>query len=336
MANKEFSFSTSFSISPVLNKKVALITGITGQDGSFLAEFLLKKNYEVHGLIRRSSLSNTKNIDHIKDKLNLHYGDLQNNNPINGLIYEIQPNELYNLAAQSDVRISFDNPEYTFDITAGGTIRILEAVKQFSFGTKIYQAASSEMFGSSPPPQNELTPMIPQSPYGIAKYAGYRLCQIYREGQGMFICNGILFNHESERRGDNFVTQKIVKGLLDCKMGIKKELLLGNLEAKRDWGYAKDYVTLMWLMLQQDYPDDYVIGTGYSYSIRDFLKEAANYIKINWEDVVKIHGSLFRPNEVSYLLADSRKAKDKLNWQPKTTLQDLVKIMVDAEIERRQ
>ena len=335
MPVKEFNFSAGFSIEPKLRKKVCLITGVTGQDGSFLAEFLLNKGYEVHGMMRRGAVDTIKNIEGIKNKITLHYGDLQNSNPFCGIIYDIQPDEIYNLAAQSDVRISFDIPEYTFDITAVGVIRLLEAVKMFSPRSKIYQASSSEMYGDFPPPQDERTPMIPQSPYGIAKYAAYRLIQTYREGQGLFACNGILFNHESERRGDNFVTQKIVKGLLDCKMGLKKEFYLGNLNAKRDWGYAKDYVEVMWLMLQKESPDDYVIGTGYVYSITDFLKEAATCIKINWEDCVRIDRDLYRPNEVNYLLADPRKAKEVLGWESKTSFRELVKIMVDSEINRR-
>jgi GDPmannose 4,6-dehydratase len=335
MPVKEVNFSTTFSVEPRLRKRVAFITGITGQDGSFLAEFLLNRGYEVHGLMRRGALDTTKNINDIKDKLILHYGDLQNSNPLGGIIYEIQPDEIYNLAAQSDVRISFDIPEYTFDITAVGVIRLLEAVKMFSPMSKIYQASSSEMYGDYPPPQNERTPMIPQSPYGIAKYAAYRLIQTYREGQGLFACNGILFNHESERRGENFVTQKIVKGLLDCKMGLKKDFYLGNINAKRDWGYAKDYVEVMWLMLQQDKADDYVIGTGVGHSITDFLKEVATCITINWEDYVRIDRDLYRPNEVNYLLADPRKAKEVLGWEAKTSFKELVQIMVNSEINRR-
>ena len=335
MVVKEVNFSTGFSIESTLRKRVALITGVTGQDGSFLAEFLLGKGYEVHGLIRRGALDNTKNIAAIKDKIFLHYGDLQNSNPLCNLLYEIQPDEVYNLAAQSDVRISFDIPEYTFDITACGVIRLLEAIRKFSPGTKVFQASSSEMYGDYPPPQSESTPMRPQSPYGVAKYAAYRIMQIYREGYGIFCCNGILFNNESERRGDNFVTQKIVKGLLDCKMGLKKNLYLGNLNAKRDWGYTKEYVSSMWLMLQKDSPDDYVIGTGYAHSITDFLKEVATCITINWENYVRIDQDLYRPNEVNYLLADPRKAKERLGWEAKTSFQELVKIMVDSEINRR-
>jgi GDPmannose 4,6-dehydratase len=315
--------------------KIILITGISGQDGSYLAEFLLSKNYEVHGLIRRSATDNLKNIAGIKDKVYLHYGDLENEHHLCSLVYKLQPAEIYNLASQSDVRVSFDTPEYTGNITGLGVTRILEAVRNFSPKSKVFQASTSEMFGNATPPQSENTPMVPRSPYGAAKLYGYNMCRIYREAYGLFICNGIGFNHESPRRGENFVTKKIVKGLLDAKRGKIKKLHLGNLEAKRDWGFAGDYVRAMYLMLQQDKPDDYVIGTGEAHSVKDLLQIASKYIEISWKDYVEIDRSLFRPTEVNSLLADSRKARERLGWKPEVSFKDLVKMMVDYELNEK-
>ncbi len=305
---------------------------MSGQDGSYLAEFLLSKNYEVHGLIRRSATDNLKNIAGIKDRISLHYGDLENEHHLCSLVNKLQPTEIYNLASQSDVRISFDIPEYTGNSTGLGVTRILEAVRNFSPKSRVFQASSSEMLGNTTPPQNENTPMMPRSPYGVAKLFGYHMCKIYREAYGLFICNGISFNHESPRRGENFVTKKIVKGLLDAKRGRIKKLYLGNLEAKRDWGFAGDYVKAFYLMLQQDKPDDYIIGTGEAHSVKDFLNIASEYIGVNWKDYVEIDKSLFRPTEVNYLLADSRRAREKLGWKPEVSFRDLIKMMVDFEL----
>lgn len=311
----------------------ALITGISGQDGSYLAELLLSKGYEVHGLIRRTALypESLKNIEHIPN-LNLHYGDLATENHLSAVIAELQPDEVYNLASQSDVRVSFDIPEYTGDITGLGTLRLLEAIRRFSPKSKFYQASSSEMFGDSPPPQNEDTPMHPRSPYGAAKLYGYNIAKIYRVSYNLFCCNGILFNHESERRGRNFVTRKITESLPRILSGEQKILYLGNLDAKRDWGYAPDYCEAMWLMMQQECPDDFVIGTGKTYSVRDFLDCAFNYVGLKWQDYVEISPDLFRPAEVNYLLADASKAKTVLGWEAKTSFSELVKIMVDFDL----
>ncbi len=297
----------------------------------------MSKNYEVHGLIRRNSLypQNLKNIEHIKDKLFLHFGDLENEHHLCSLIYEIYPDEVYHLGGQSDVRISFEIPEYTANVTGLGTLRMLEAIKNFSKNTKMYFAGSSEQFGSSSPPQNENSSMIPCSPYGAAKLFAYNICKTYRESYGMFICSGILFNHESPRRGENFVTQKIVKGLLDCKERKQDKLYLGNLNAKRDWGFSGDYCRAMFLMLQQKEPDNYVIGTGKAYSVLDFLNVTSNCIKIDWEQYVEIDSELYRPSEVNYLLADPRKAMEKLGWKPEISFEQLVKLMVDSELEKR-
>jgi GDPmannose 4,6-dehydratase len=350
--------------------KKALITGITGQDGSYLAEFLLDKGYEVHGLIRRSSTFNTERIDHIyadphdpKAKLFLHYGDITDSGQLTNLIYNIQPDEIYHLAAQSHVRVSFDMPEFTGDVTGIGTTRLLEAIRRSGIKTRFYQASSSEMFGDTPPPQNEETPFRPKSPYGTAKVYAYWMVKNYREGYGMFAVNGILFNHESPRRGETFVTRKITRALARIKYGLEDKLYLGNLEAKRDWGYAPDFVEAMWLMLQQNKPDDYVIATGETHSVREFLNLAFSHagMEIEWKGsganekgfvksfasnlqpltsnlnvgdvLIEIDSRYFRPLEVEFLQGDASKAKKKLNWEPKVKFKELVRIMVDADIK---
>jgi len=320
--------------------KKALITGITGQDGSYLAEFLLSKGYEVHGIIRRASTFNTQRIDHIyKDphivgvRLHLHYGDLSDASQLTNLIYNIKSDEIYHLGAQSHVRVSFDIPEYTGDITALGTTRILEAVRRSGIKVKFYQASSSEMYGDAPAPQNEGTPFRPRSPYAAAKVYAYWMVNNYREGYNLFACNGILFNHESSRRGETFVTRKITRGLARIIAGKDKKLYLGNLEAKRDWGYAPDYVEAMWLMLQQEKPCDYVIGTGETHSVKEFLEEVFNYVGLDWKEYVEIDPRYFRPTEVELLLADSSKARKELGWNPRVNFKELVKIMVDSDME---
>lgn len=329
----------------VETRKKALVTGITGQDGSYLAELLLSKGYEVHGVIRRASTFNTGRIEHIfqdpheKDpRLILHYGDLADANTVRKLIYQIQPDEFYNLAAQSHVRVSFDVPEYTVNITGLGVLRILEAIKDFQDHTgkkiKFYQASSSEMFGATPPPQNENSLFHPRSPYAAAKVFGYHVARNYREAYGIFASNGILFNHESPRRGETFVTRKITRGVARILAGLDKKLYLGNLEAKRDWGYAPEYVEVMWQMLQQPEPDDYVIGTGESHSIAEFAEEAFKLAGLdNWRDYVVTDSRYLRPSEVQNLIADSRKAKEKLGWEPKIKFKDLVKIMLKHDLE---
>lgn len=321
--------------------KKALITGITGQDGSYLAELLLSKGYEVHGLLRRASSFNTRRIDHIyRDphngadvRLFLHYGDMSSAGSLLDLIVTIKPNEIYHLAAQSHVRVSFDLPEYTADVTGLGTLRILEAIRKNEVKTRFYQASSSEMFGSTPPPQNEMTSFEPQSPYAVAKVFAYWMTRNHRTGYGLFACNGILFNHESVRRGETFVTRKITRALAAILAGQQKHLYLGNLDAKRDWGYAPDYVEAMWLMLQQDEPKDLVIGTGEAHTVREFLDEAFGYVGLDWQDYVRIDPRYYRPNEVDYLLADASQAKEILGWQPSVRFNDLVRIMVDADLE---
>ena len=316
--------------------KKALITGISGQDGSYLAELLLAKGYEVHGLIRRTALypDSLKNIEHIQDAVKLQHGDLATDNHLSALVAEVQPDEVYNLASQSDVRISFDIPEYTGDITGLGVVRLLEAIRKFSPKSKFYQASSSEMFGNSSPPQNEDSPMHPQSPYGAAKLYGYNVTRIYRDSYNLFCCNGILFNHESERRGKNFVTRKITGALAQILAEKQKKLYLGNLDAKRDWGYAPDYSEAMWLMMQQDKPDDFVIGTGEAHSVREFLEVAFSYVDLEWQQYVEIDSRFYRPSEVNCLLADASKAKRILGWQPKTSFNELVKRMVDFDLRR--
>ncbi|MCS6907494.1 MAG: GDP-mannose 4,6-dehydratase [Anaerolineales bacterium] len=319
----------------------AFITGITGQDGSYLAELLLSKGYEVHGLIRRASTFNTYRIDHLyrdphngeQVKLYLHYGDLANTGNLVDLIYDIRPDEVYHLAAQSHVRVSFDLPEYTGDITGLGTLRILEAIRKSGIKARFYQASSSEMFGSAKPPQNEKTPFEPRSPYAAAKVYAYWVTRNYRDAYRMFASNGILFNHESPRRGETFVTRKITRGLAAIVAGKQKKLYLGNLDAKRDWGYAPDYVAAMWKILQHDRPDDFVIGTGEAHSVREFLEEAFGYLNMDWREYVEIDPRYFRPTEVDFLLADSSYAKKVLGWEPRIYFKDLVKIMVDADLE---
>ncbi|MCL6557368.1 MAG: GDP-mannose 4,6-dehydratase [Firmicutes bacterium] len=320
--------------------KRALITGITGQDGSYLAEFLLAKGYEVHGLIRRASTFNTDRIDHIYQdphdpaaRLFLHYGDLSNGEQLTNLIYNIKPDEIYHLGAQSHVRVSFDMPEYTGDVTGLGTSRILEAIRRSGIKTKFYQASSSEMFGAASPPQNEKTPFHPRSPYACAKVYAYWMTVNYRDGYGLFACNGILFNHESPRRGETFVTRKITRAIANILAGKQNKLYLGNLKAKRDWGYAPEYVEAMWLMLQQDKPDDYVIGTGEAHSVQEFLEAAFAYVDLDWRQYVEIDPRYFRPTEVEFLLADPSKARKELSWEPKVKFEELVKIMVDADVE---
>ena len=320
--------------------KRALITGITGQDGSYLAEFLLLKGYEVHGIIRRASTFNTSRIDHLyvdphepDAKFFLHYGDLSDSSQLTNLIYDISPDEIYHLGAQSHVRVSFDIPEYTGDIVALGTTRLLEAIRKSGIKARFYQASSSEMFGAAPPPQNEDTPFQPRSPYAAAKVYAYWMTVNYLEGYGMFACNGILFNHESPRRGETFVTRKITRAIAHILAQKQQYLHLGNLEAKRDWGYAPEYVETMWLMLQQDKPDNYVIGTGECHSVKEFLEEAFAYVGLDWKQYVKIDPRYFRPTEVELLLANPAKAMKRLSWQPKVTFEELVRIMVDADME---
>jgi GDPmannose 4,6-dehydratase len=317
-----------------LSAKKALITGITGQDGSYLAELLLEKGYEVHGLVRRSSSFNTWRIDAIRDRLQLHYGDLVDQNSLMRTLEAIEPDEVYNLAAQSHVKVSFEMPEYTTDVTAMGVLRVLDAVRELSPKTRVYQAGSSEMFGLiQENPQTERTPFHPRSPYGVSKVFGHWMAVNYREGYGMHVSNGILFNHESPRRGENFVTRKITMGLAAIRKGKARELRLGNLDAQRDWGFAKDYVEAMWLMLQQEKPDDYVIATGETHSVRDFLDEAFSYAGLDWKGLVKVDPKYFRPAEVDLLLGDPSKARRVLGWKPKVAFKALVRLMVDADME---
>ena len=316
--------------------KIALISGITGQDGSFLAELLLEKNYKVHGIIRRSSNFNTQRIDHIYNNpnLKLHYGDLHDSLSIFSVVNDIKPDEVYNLGAQSHVRVSFDVPEYTFDVVALGTLRILESIRKVNPGIRFYQASSSEMYGSSydGEPQREDTPFHPRSPYGCAKVAAYHTTVNYRESYHMNASNGILFNHESERRGETFVTRKVTRAAARIKVGIQDRLFLGNLDAKRDWGYAKDHVEAMWMILQQDKGDDYVIATGKTWSIRDLLDRAFGHIDLDWNDYVEIDPKYYRPAEVDVLHGDSSKARSILGWEPKTSFDDMVKIMMTHDL----
>ncbi|MDI6820683.1 MAG: GDP-mannose 4,6-dehydratase [Patescibacteria group bacterium] len=327
--------------------KKALITGITGQDGSYLAELLLSKGYEVHGIIRRTSTFNTSRIDHIFQNVHdndrrvfLHYGDLADANTIRKLIYQIQPDEIYHLGAQSHVRVSFDIPEYTANITGLGTLRVLEAIKDFQDHTgkkiKFYQASSSEMFGATPPPQNENSPFLPRSPYGASKAFAYYTTRNYRDAYGIFAVNGILFNHESPRRGETFVTRKITRGIARILKGLDKKIYLGNLDARRDWGYAPEYCEAMYLMLQQPKPEDFVIGTGKSHSVRDFVEAAFKLVGINnWKDYIGIDSKYYRPTEVEHLIADTSKAKQKLGWEAKTKFEDLVKLMMKHDLEKQ-
>lgn len=324
--------------------KKALLTGITGQDGSYLAEFLLEKGYEVHGIIRRSSSFNTGRIDHLyKDlhdtqaQLKLHYGDLSDGTCLKRILETVQPDEVYNLGAQSHVRVSFDMAEYTADVVAVGTLRLLEAVLEYTRHAKkpirVYQAGSSEMFGASPPPQSEVTPFYPRSPYAVGKVAAYWYAVNYREAYKLFICNGILFNHESPRRGETFVTRKITRAVSRISLGLQDVLYLGNIEAKRDWGYAGDFVEAMWRMLQQDTPDDYVIATGKSYSVREFLEKAFRYVGLDWQKYVRFDERYLRPTEVDNLQGDPAKAKEKLGWQPKVGIDGLVDMMMGHDLK---
>jgi GDPmannose 4,6-dehydratase len=321
--------------------KKALITGITGQDGSYLAELLLEKGYEVHGMIRRSSSFNTGRIDHIYQdphikgcRLFLHYGDLNDSSSLNLLLKKIRPAEVYNLGAQSHVRVSFDVPEYTAEVTGVGSVRLFEAVREMGLtDTRIYQASSSEMFGASPPPQNEATPFYPRSPYGCAKVYSYWIGVNYREAYGLHISNGILFNHESPRRGETFVTRKVTRAASRIRLGLQKKVFLGNLEAKRDWGYAKDYVEAQWLILQQPKGDDYVIATGEAHSVRELCEEAFGYVGLDYREFVDIDPRYYRPTEVDFLLGDPSKATKQLGWKPKTTFSELVRLMMDTDME---
>ena len=322
-------------------RKKALVTGITGQDGSYLSELLLDKGYEVHGIVRRSSSFNTNRIDHLyRDpheedvRIFTHYGDLTDSVALTRLIYELQPDEIYHLGAQSHVRVSFDIPEYTFDVTAAGTLRLLDAIREAGVerDVRFYQASSSEMFGSAPPPQSEVTPFHPRSPYAVAKVSAYWATVNYREAYGVFAVNGILFNHESPRRGETFVTRKITRALARIKAGLQDKLYLGNLDAKRDWGYAPDYAEAMWLMLQAAAPDDFVVATGETHSVREFLEGAFGHAGLDWEEYVEIDPRYFRPSEVDVLLGDASKAREKLGWEPKVGFDELVRLMVDADM----
>jgi GDPmannose 4,6-dehydratase len=324
--------------------KKALISGITGQDGSFLAELLLTKGYEVHGIVRRASTFNTDRLDQIYAdphergvRLHLHYGDVTDGAGLRHILERIQPSEIYNLAAQSHVRVSFDQAEYTADVVATGTLRLLEALRAYVTASgqdvRFYQAGSSEMYGATKPPQNELTPFYPRSPYAASKVAAHWYGVNYREAYGLFVCNGILFNHESPRRGETFVTRKITRALCRIKLGLQETLFLGNLDSKRDWGYAGDYVDAMWRMLQQDTPDDYVVATGEAHSVREFLDLAGAYCALDWRKHVAIDERYFRPTEVDYLLGDPSKAKQKLGWEPKVSFVELVEMMIEHDME---
>ncbi len=324
------------------DRKKALITGITGQDGSYLAEFLLSKGYDVYGIKRRSSSFNTQRIDHLyKDeheegpKVHMLFGDLSDSSCINHIIRTVKPDEIYNLAAQSHVRVSFDIPEYTADVTALGALRIFEAIREAGLNhTRVYQASSSEMFGNAPEvPQNENTPFNPMSPYAASKVFAYHMARNYRIAYNMFISNGILFNHESPRRGETFVTRKITRGVAMIKLGLAKKLYLGNLDAKRDWGYAPEYVEAMWMMLQHDEPDDFVIATGETHTVKEFVERAFDIVKLDWKKYVEIDKRYFRPSEVNVLLGDYSKAKRILGWEPRVSFDELVEIMVNADIE---
>ncbi len=321
-----------------MNKR-ALITGITGQDGSYLAELLLAKGYEVHGIVRRSSSLNTERLDDIYQdphdpdyRLRLVYGDLNDASSLNRILRTVKPDEIYNLGAQSHVRVSFDVPEYTGEITGMGTVRLLEAIRESGIQPRFYQASSSELFGSSPAPQSEKTVFHPRSPYAVAKLYSYWITVNYRESYGMFACNGILFNHESPRRGETFVSRKITRAVARIKLGLQQKLFLGNLDAKRDWGFAGDYVEAMWLMLQQEKPDDFVIATGQCHTVRDFLDEAFGHLQLDWKKYVEIDPRYFRPAEVDELRGDMTKAKTILKWEPKVKFSELVKMMVDADL----
>jgi GDPmannose 4,6-dehydratase len=319
----------------------ALITGITGQDGSYLAELLLDKGYEVHGIVRRASTFNTHRIDHVyRDphlpgtRLFLHYGDLNDASSMNIILKKVRPDEIYNLGAQSHVRVSFDVPEYTGEVTGLGAVRLLEAVRELGMkDTRIYQASSSEMFGASPPPQDERTPFYPRSPYGVAKVYAYWIGVNYREAYGLHVSNGILFNHESPRRGETFVTRKVTRAAARIKLGMQDKVYLGNLEAKRDWGYAKDYVEAMWLMLQQPRGDDYVVATGEAHSVRELCERAFAHVGLDYRKHVDIDPRYYRPTEVDFLLGDASKAREKLGWTPRTSFEQLVRLMMEADLE---
>ena len=324
--------------------KTALIFGITGQDGSFLAEYLLGKGYAVHGVVRRASSFNTARLQTIYQdphergaRLRLHYGDVSDGAGLRHVIHQVQPDEMYNLAAQSHVRVSFDQAEYTADVVATGTLRLLEALRDYvqSSGKRVrfYQAGSSEMFGAAPPPQDEATPFQPRSPYAVSKVAAHWYAANYREAYGVFICNGILFNHESERRGETFVTRKITRALTRIKLGLQGKLFLGNLEARRDWGYAGDYVSAMWMMLQAPQPDDYVVATGEAHSVREFLDVAAEYCGLDWTKCVEADPRYFRPTEVDFLLGNAAKARERLGWKPAVNFRELVRLMMEHDLE---
>jgi GDPmannose 4,6-dehydratase len=323
--------------------KTALITGITGQDGSYLTELLLKKGYTVYGMIRRSSSFNTERIDHIyqdphdpNPKLRLVYGDLNDASSLNKIIRTVQPTEIYHLGAQSHVRVSFDIPEYTGEITGLGAVRILEAIRETGVSTRFYNASSSEMFGNAPAPQSEKTPFEPRSPYAAAKVYAHWMTVNYREGYKLFACNGILFNHESPRRGETFVSRKITKAAARIKLGVQDKLFLGNLDARRDWGFAGDYVEAIWLILQQDHPDDFVIATGETHTVRQMLDEAFGYLDLDWKKYLEIDPRYYRPTEVDLLLGDATKAKRLLKWEPKVKFKDLVRMMIDADLQQEK
>lgn len=320
--------------------KTALITGITGQDGSYLAEFLLAKGYTVHGLIRRASTFHTDRIDHLyqdshdpQARLFLHYGDLTDSGQLTNLFYEVKPDEVYHLGAQSHVRVSFDMPDYTGDVTGLGTVRLLEAIRKSGVRCRLYQASSSEMFGDAPAPQSEVTPFQPRSPYAAAKVYAHWMVRNYRDAYGLFACNGILFNHESPRRGETFVTRKITRAVAAIRAGRQQTLYLGNLDARRDWGYAPEYVELMWRMLQMDAPQDFVFGTGETHSVREFVETAFGYAGLDWHEHVKLDPRYLRPTEVELLQADPSRVKRQLGWEAQVGFQDLVRIMVDADLE---
>lgn len=320
--------------------KTALITGITGQDGSYLTELLLAKGYTVHGLIRRASTFHTQRLEHLyqdphdpQASLVLHYGDLADSSQLTNLFYEVRPDEVYHLGAQSHVRVSFDMPDYTGDITGLGTVRLLEAIRKSEVRCRLYQASSSEMFGDAPAPQSEQSPFQPRSPYAAAKLYAYWMVRNYREGYGLFTCNGIMFNHESPRRGETFVTRKITRGVAAILAGRQQKLFLGNLDARRDWGYAPEYVEGMWLMLQQEAPCDLVFGTGETHSVLEFVEEAFGYVNLDWRDYVAEDPRYLRPTEVPLLQADPSEAKRRLGWEPGVTFRDLIRIMLDADLE---
>jgi GDPmannose 4,6-dehydratase len=320
--------------------KKALITGLTGQDGSYLAELLLEKGYEVHGIIRRVSTFNTERIDHLYQdphkpgtRLFLTFGDLNDSSSLNSILRKIQPNEIYNLGAQSHVRVSFDVPEYTAEVTGVGAVRILEAIREVGIRPKFYQASSSEMFGKvSESPQTERTPFYPRSPYACAKVFAYHSTINYRESYGLFACNGILFNHESERRGETFVTRKITRAATRIKLGIQDKLYLGNLDARRDWGYAKDFVEAMWLMMQAETADDFVIATGETHSVKEFVEQAFSCVDLDWKEHVEIDPEYYRPTEVDFLQGDASKARQMLGWEPKVGFKELVRLMIDHDM----